>query len=374
MTWADEWWLRMSGPHRFIEKAADLLQKNGMVLLQVPKDLCWRHALRAALVEKIDEWNGGLFHEELDVRDDCGSVPNETEAGRAILDALRLEGGYRYRSGENMARFLSTNYENIFKNRLLWIKGIPDELSCKAFCNLCTQCQRGKIRIVLEDTTGFGRPRSNLQAVRYSDHVSTFDVQLLTTLVANEVHEELPQLWRQYIAVLAANLCEPDTELAVAMVENFDLCRIEPMDAMAQLIYDPQFARRGTGEHVLNRMRSDADGGTEYLKRRIWKSQLRLGLPVLEQTVSAIIQANAKIIQDALDHNVIMQYNKQVTSLENVGVGTLSYMKGSGKIYFPEAISRQIDLIHENRNRLAHRKLCTISQMEEIFSLDEYCQ
>ena len=374
MTWADEWWRRMSGPHRFIERASDLIQKNGMVLLQVPEDLCWRHTLRTAMVEKIGEWNGGLFHEELDVRDECGTVSNETEAGRAILDALRLEGGYRYRNSDNMARFLSANFENLFKNRLLWIKGIPDEQSCKAFCNLCTQCQRGKIRIVLEDTTGFGRPHSNLQAVRYFDYISSFDVQLLTTLVANATHEKLPPLWKQYIAVLSANLCEPDTELAVAMVEDFDLRSIEPMDAMVQLINDPRFLRRGTGEHVLNRMRSDTDGGAEYLKQRVWKSQLRLGLPVLEQAVSAIIQMNGKKIQDALDNNVIMQYNKRVTSLDSVGAGTLRHLKDAGYIHVSEEISRQIDLIHDNRNRLAHRKLCTISQMEDIFSFDVYCQ
>ncbi len=372
--WEEEWWRRMSGPHRFIESASDLLQKNGMVLLQVPEDLSWRYGLRAAMTDKIREWNNGIMSEELDVRDDCGTVSNETEAGRAILEKLEPKIGYRFRSSDNMPRYLCNNYENLFGNRLLWVKGIPDAESCRAFCKLCTHCQRGKIRIVLEDTTGFGRPHSNLQAVRYFDYVSAFDVQLLTTLVANATHEKLTPLWKQYIAVLAANLCEPDTELAVTMVEDYDLRSTEPLDAMAQLLNDMRFSRRGTGAHVLNRMRSDADGGAEYLKQRVWKSQLRLGLPVLEQAVSAIIQMNDKKIQDALDNNVIIQYNKRVTSLDSVGAGTLRHLKDAGYIHVSEEISRQIDLIHDNRNRLAHRKLCTISQMEDIFSFDVYCQ
>ncbi len=145
-------------------------------------------------------------------------------------------------------------------------------------------------------------------------YVSAFDVQLLSTLAANECHSELPLLRRQYIAVLAAKLCYPDTELAAARLENCDLSRAEPVEAIRQTTDHPQFSRRGAGDRVPNHLRTAPDGGEEFLSRRIWRAQLRLDLPTLEQAISAIIQSYSKEIQDALKQNNVVQYKKRVMS------------------------------------------------------------
>lgn len=375
MIWEEEWWHRMSGPQRLIEATASLLQENGTVLLRVPEDLSWRHGLRAAMEEKIREWNGGgLIVEELDVQDSCPDAATEIDAGYAVINALNpgASSGYRPGSGP-IAQYISSGQADLFTDRLLWVKGFHTEAACKAFSTLCKHCRRGKAKILLEDSTGWCSPGAGLRAAEFADHVSPFDIQLLCMIAANEIHNGLPQPWREYIALLGANLCGMDAELATAMICDHDLRAEEPMEVLRRLCDSASFERRGAASgHVLYHLRHDDDGGAGFVDHMVWKAQIQVGLPMVEQAMSGVRCRLHDELTRVLDQEEVFQYHERVIEADDVEAGTLTYLMHSGRLLVSDRELRdRIYCIRDNRNRMAHHIICSIEQMNDVFLLGE---
>lgn len=373
MIWEETWW-HMSSPQRMIETAANQLLENGTVLLRLPEDLSWRHGLRAAMEEKICEWNGeGLIFEELDIRDDCPGVSSELDAGYAVIHALKPGGSSGYRPGcGSIAQYICSEQLGLFNERVLWIKGFHNEAACKAFCALCKHVPKGKSKIILEDTTGCCKPGANLHAVNYKDYVSPFDVQLLCMVAANTARYDLSQRWREYIAVLAANLAGMDVELASALICDCDLQTELPIPLLTGLSSSEAFVRRGSSpDHVFYHLKNDVDGGRGYVNRRVWRSQMQVGLPILEYMQHLIRNELSDDLQRILEEEIITQYKDQrITDINDVEAGTMVYMMGKGFLSVPSpSLRARIRCVHENRNRIAHHEICTNEQIDDILQL-----
>ena len=99
--------------------------------------------------------------------------------------------------------------------------------------------QKKKVRIFFEDSLDTGRGRTPQNTVDYSHYVTHFDVQLLCMTATNDddrgVYRGLSLPWRQYIAVLSANLCGTDAELAVSLLTEHNLREENPLLALQSL-------------------------------------------------------------------------------------------------------------------------------------------
>ena len=224
-----------------------------MVFLRVPDDLCWRHSFRITLMDRVCDWSGEpLYFKELDIRDECPNVTNERDAGYAVLHKLlgpENAGGYRPSYGP-VSKFINEQGEKIglFEKRALWIKGLHTNEARKAFYDLCSRFQKKKARIFFEDSLETGQGRTPQNTVDYSQFVTPFDVQLLCMTATNDddrgVYRALSLPWRQYIAILSANLCGGDAELAVALLTEHNLREENPLLALQSLARSEQFAVR----------------------------------------------------------------------------------------------------------------------------------
>lgn len=375
MIWRDEWWRNLSGPRRFIEHSAELLNENGMVLLRVPQDLCWRDALRAEMEEKLRSWfSQDFLRVELDVRDDCPEVRTEQDAFYAILNVLGTRSGSAYRlSAGGISNYLNLEGPNLFAGRLLWVKGFHTQDACRAFSALCARCKRDKVRIVLEDCTGWCNPLANLKEVDYLRFVSPFDTQLLCMMTANECYSSESLLWREYLAILAANLGGFDAELATLLLEECDLRNQSPFHALNYLCQSGYLPQRGaTDVHVLYHIQNDLPGGISYVNKLLWKSQLQVGLPILERALRSTVKSLYPQLKRVLKENTILQFNEPVTDPDNLETGTLYYLMDTGKLAVPDYEMRQrIKLLRDSRNRIAHYEVSSQDQMNEVFRLED---
>ena len=152
MEWADEWWRRLSGPRKLVDETVAEMNSCGVVILRVPNDLRRRHTLRAVLENKARTRNEEIISlDELDIRDECPNVSSEDDAGHAVLRKFFGDEyiiGYRRGS---VADFINEHPE-LFNWRVLWVKGFHTRKAREAFYNLCSHCQRGKAKIILEDS------------------------------------------------------------------------------------------------------------------------------------------------------------------------------------------------------------------------------
>lgn len=372
MDWADEWWKRISGPQRFIEAAAGELKENGVILLQIPPDLCWRYCFRAALEEKVRQWFGesDWLFEELDVSLECPGAVTEEKAGYAVLEKMNQNRAHRYRPANGtIAQFLSSDQEGFFTNRVLWVKGLTPE-TCKAFCELCCHCAKKKVWIILEDSTGVGRAKARLHLVDYLQFISDFDTSLLCLMAVNQCHSRLSDLWKQYIATLSANLCGVDPELAVELISRYSLRDADPRFALLELA-EGDFSRRGQSEeHVLYHVRNDEDRGKTFVERQVWRAQLQVGLPVIEQAYAHVVKRLYGPLAGILADVEVIQYNQRVTSPSDLEVGTMVYLIASKKLTLNDtALKQRIHVMHQNRNRMAHVELCSLDDMDQVFAL-----
>ena len=274
-----------------------------------------------------------------------------------------------------VSKFINEQGEKfgLFEKRALWIKGLHTNEARKAFYDLCSRFQKKKVHIFFEDSLDTGRGRTPQNTVDYSHYVTHFDVQLLCMTATNDddrgVYRGLSLPWRQYIAVLSANLCGTDAELAVSLLTEHNLRDEEPLLALQSLADGEQFNVRGRSGHILYALRENADGGKAAVQKQIWKSQLQLCLPVLEEAWTEILQILRVDLTQILQQENIEQYKEIITRPEDFEVGTVVYLMAVGKLSIPDfELKKRIHIIHENRNRLAHCQVCTNAQIEEVFS------
>ena len=374
MNWENAWWHTLSGPQRLVRQCAEAVLDAGTVLLRVPRDLCWRQGLRAAVEEKLQEWSSAqLLFEELDAEDQCPDVRTEQDAGYAVLRALSQRGAMGYRPGSGtIAQYLSSDEAGLFRDRILWVKGLHTEDAQRAFAALCAHCRRKKVRMVLECSGDPGHVQGNLVEIRHDRYVSAFDVQLICMMAANEAYSERPLLWQRYAAMLSANLSGQDAELAVALLTECALLEEEPRELLARLSERQQFRRRGgTEDHILHHLRCDGDG--EYIKRAVWRTQLQMVMPVLEEVLRAVVEELRPALREILEREEIRSSsNERVESPRDLETGTLYYLLKAGLLPETDELTRACILcLRESRNLLAHYDVCTLEQLEELFRLSE---
>ena len=118
-SWNEFWWKNITGPHVVVTKVSEALLDNHMVVLFVPTDLPWRHAMRGtiqtAFRDRLDI--SDIVIEPIDVVDDN---PDGLEPGRFILSrfsSTTISRGYREKSRVSIQDYITA--KNVIKNRIV---------------------------------------------------------------------------------------------------------------------------------------------------------------------------------------------------------------------------------------------------------------
>lgn len=371
------WWNSITGPRRVASKVLEALKANKMVLLKVPDDLPWRHAMRGCIEQQFRETSDSydILIDSLDAVDEV----TETDPGTFLLDKYSahnedVQVGFREKRNYHIQDYLKDN--KVLNNRVIWIKGMTGD-QVKAWADFCEQYSIKALSegcFVMEVHGKLpNEAYKNIEIVSYEDYVTDYDVQSFNSVYLNETSSYGIE-WKQYLAILAATVCGSDAEFSKAFIDEGDFKHDEVKDMLYKLAESGDFARRGNdkeSQHILSYVRKKDETAIE---RRIWKAQMQILFPLIELERIKLIEKWEDNISRALQENRITQYGKQIYEPFDVELGTLDYymhkyQENSRWTYISindASDRRRIEFLHECRNILAHVGCCSTEQVVEL--------
>lgn len=150
---------------------------------------------------------------------------------------------------------------DVLRNTIVWVKGLEKEQVSKwlRFCNLCSGSAGCQGLFVLEVHEDIHLPLLEVrkaEIVSFRGCVRQYDVQQFNSFILDE-ENMIDEVWRKYIATLAASLCQTDAEVSEMYLRITDFTQEEPLDAIGKVAQE--FPRRGEdpdSDHVLSRWRA----------------------------------------------------------------------------------------------------------------------
>ena len=369
--WSQYWWKNITGAKIVVTKVARNLLYNSCVVLIVPSDLPWRQAMRSEIATMYwdESETSEIQFEEIDAEDD---YPDDSDIGAFLLKrfspSLEIQFGFRSKGKVTIQEYIKDN--EILKNKIIWIKGINGDCAKQwiEFCELYSSksVDEGLFVIEVHDISPVSC-NSNLLFVNYSDYISRYDVQLFNQIVLSDGDIQDEKL-KEYIAAVAANLCESDAEISELLIRNTDFTKENPETGIARIEESGFYYRRGKEKdsgHILALYRNKM---TAEIKHRIWISQVQTLFPIIEIERNEIIKRYEKEIESVLDRYTIIQFCDRIYNPYEVELTTLVDLLYKGLYLTSEEIER-IKFLRKCRNSLAHMKLCTPEQVTKLLKV-----
>lgn len=374
-SWEEYWWNNITGPQQLIRNVVEGLLDKKPVILKVPSDLPWRHAMRRSVEALIKERHSAFdigirFIDAVDLQID------DVDPGRFLLEQFGLreiQNGYRSRSGQTIQNYLIK--QEVLKNLVIWVKGLT-ETQAERWIRFCRdyKCKNLNHGMFVIECTQYPRGLDirTMAWVTFSDYVRQYDLQLFNSILLDSqiVYNDD---WKRYIAALASHLCVNDAEVSELYIRLCDFKQEEPVKGFEKVLDCGGFERRGADEgstHVLALCRHQ---NIKELERRIWAAQLLVLFPMIELRRIQIIAQLHDDIEKCLATGKIKQYGDVIYDPSDVEFGTLVYMMamiddyGYRMFYVSdEELRKEIHFLRDCRNTLAHGSACTASQVKQI--------
>ena len=370
----DFWWKRVAGPCEVIRKTVAALRGEKSVVLQVPQDLPWRHEMRNILREELQS-TLGTEDLSIDFLDAENELTEKYEPGKYLIDRFALHDvALHYRPGMATVQDYLLK-KKVLHNKIVWIKGIDAEDSrvWMQFCSGWHASSPSEGLFVIEDRCGEVRIPPNLVTIDYSDYVDEYSAQLFNGFALNSPKFDVYTVARKrYVASLMTSLCETDVEVAYALIEEHDLMSEDPLKAIRAVAKSDMFESRGCGstKHILGLIR----GGNEFeIRERIWATQLEILFPMIERERLRIVEKLNEDISYLIAEGRIEQHGDEVTSPEDIELGSLVHLMGSRDSNGKRAIDvtdkglrDRIFLLWKCRNHLAHHECCDMDEVSQL--------
>lgn len=365
------WWTQITGPRRLTEAISRELMINHSVIFVTHPDLPWRQEMRYSIEEQIR--NEDLSVDYIDCKDDYFGG----DIGKFLLQrfASSLEQVSYRPHKESISQYLQT--KGILSDRVIWIKGIPDNQieSWLLFCR-DYRSEKKEHGLFVVETSAFD-PQSHfpryVSVVQYFDYISKYDTQLFASIVVSL--SKIPVFLHQYITFVVGSLCITDGEVAAELIRNTDFGKIDPLDSLKVICHGNVFsASRGSVDsandsHPFFLLRKD---NMQPLIRRLWKAQVQVAFPLVEEERVAFVSKYEAAINLCLP---IIQYKSEINSPYDVELGTLVYLTRERddndlrKLYVPNVEDyHRLHFLRDMRHKLAHMRLCSPEEMTCLLS------
>ena len=334
------WWNHITKAHKFIEDLALAAVEGKSILLSLPQQVPWRETLLELVGDRLKMETPNNTFETI-------SCPQE-EVGLFLLNRYcRKERRATYRYGMTYAAFLGKCEDTVLNDRYLWISDIPKEkyeewLDFIIEYNQNVTAKTPAVFILETSDPRFAnKAKKGIKKIAFDQNIGSYDKFAFCALAATENH--CKEYLRPYLAELAALVCSEDVELCAECV-----C------AGSDFLRDP----RGVIDDITRQQyRSDGEAfqfekSGEEVERLVWETQLKNIFPVIERYRSCVIRKYRKPIQSALP--ISSPSGEKVIHPEEVEVGMLLYLAGSGALSLSTAEYEELRQFREARNKLAH--------------------
>jgi len=376
----DFWWKDIAGPQNFVKRVTEILTERHIPLLSVPADIPWRHSMRTAVVEKLNEIHPDISPNvfTIDVSDECP----ENNIGEFLLQKFAdkdVADAYRPRSGKTVQAYLTA--QEVLANKIIWVKGL-EPVHIEAWMKFCRQfkpcsLETGTFIVESRDPVPALLPEI-FQPVEFVQFVSHYDAILFNNLLMSEKEPALTNLRQGYISVAAAHLCEFDAELSEALLQDERWFQKAPQEMLQELAEEEPFSRRGErsgSRHILALLRANE---MPEIMQRLWTAQIQVLFPILELQRLWIIEQLRSQLEYIVQTKYVEQFKQRLCSPDEIELGTLVFLMakhddGDRWLYVPDdSLRNAIFKLRDCRNLLAHRhQCCSPEDVDFILSFEE---
>lgn len=373
--WSEIWTRIINGPVKFSEKIAELLGEGKNILVDIPKNLCWREEMRNAMQERIETEVADCELEIVDVREEV-----ETSPLVYLLDRCTVRTKLRHTM--NVYEFLRDGcLEEGKRNLIFWFKGIPEE-RVREFIDFLheysSKMKDGCPLLLVEARGNFKVSKtlpSRVVRMHWSDHVRPYDISSFCNILAGE-EEGIDEHYKDYLATLCSAVCVGDAELCACLMTEYaqELQEKGIEEALHLVQADGRFSARGEEEvglniseqHILYILRT---GDAEELDRRIRHAQIAVLYPILELQRENFIRRYEGNLTVFLQTEPISSYDGRILDPYDLEWGRLYYISTATNA--AQFLNREYEVtktMKEIRNDLSHLKCCTPEKVRYLLT------
>ena len=350
------WWEQVTRANSFIDKIVSAMLSEKSVVLVLPEHTPWCDRMQDAVENSLSKLNPS---KSMKVIDSPQEKVGEFMLNRYCHEEQRLQ----YRAGKSHAEFLAKCEDTVLNSLYVWVRNIPEKLLPEwvgflAEYHRNTSPERASAVFVLETSDDKMRMKSvkGVVNISYSALMNTFDAYTFCILAASDAADEIYK--KNYLAELVYSVCGEDIELCAACIRQGTRFPKDPAGVLAEILSG---ACRSDGSSFAY------DVDEMNLEKRIWKTQMKMLFPMIEDYRGEFVGRYRKQIDCQLPFR--NNSNDVVFSEpEEVEIGTLSFMAASKLISIDAKEHTRLHQFKEARNTLAHLKILSLDEVYRILS------
>lgn len=381
------WW-SMPGPSRFLSSARRALSEGVNIVLHSPSDA------KESLLDALGRSDDGidLRWEELSVQENGGALP-EVEIVRRFMPGDRIP-----KSLSDAQSVVQRLHESSrFRSRAILVKHV-DASDWPSWTDFLMRYQHECLRIPLSTRTvfcvaapycdaDFGRHREirddvALRHFEWKGQVSILDAELYASHLMSSL--SYPPLIARILAKTIAYLSGYDANMAATLATKGPNVVLHPMSFLRQYAAEREWEPLEDNNIELRNMwhagRLDFVDGSRFrhsacaalsydagafnmVRSRLWKAQIGILFPILEDMRSHFLQRT----QDGMTVPWERQTGEVVADLGDLELGDIvAQLYGTKANVWTNGTLSQLRIAHECRNDLAHLKPLAYNRICEL--------
>jgi hypothetical protein len=350
------WWRYVPHAAHFISDIADELAGGKNVLMELPAALPWADVFWETLLTRLDEYAAERVVKELP--DDTSISPGEY----VMKCFCKPDRQAAFRPSIGYGKFLADEEKSPLHQSFVIVRNLTGVRlhAWMAFMSDYASGLRGRGGGVFLMETPDQLENKGVKGVsvcRYVDRVGDYDAYVFYMLLASSLPES--RYLQQYAAELAYALSGGDTELGCACLSH---------ETYQDFLNDPIRAVKSNIDGV----RSDGgifvwDMNDEQSVRAVWKAQIRIIFPMVEEFRSRFIDRHREEIRAHLP--IRNSAKEAVTDPGDVELGSLAYMAWNNELKLKEGEESALKTCKDARNKLAHCDVLSIDLLRKVISV-----
>lgn len=353
------WWETITGPVQLVEEVITALFSQKIVLLKYSFPLPFLAQLQDTIYDHLLEKNREIQILFLDLSGYTGDVSIDFYFLKQVSESSQID---QYRSSEKVVNFLEKH--RIIQSKFIWVEGISAQYQKEwqnFFRSFPSSLLEESFLVVPWNELFYLKEAQRFQILEYRKMVHYHDTRLFCHLL---IHQSMGEKSSYYFSSVASHMSGSDGELAEFLLSNTNFYQENPITFVEQNI---ERYLQGYEEEDFDKNHLVSCINNHGLKNRVWNAQVEVLFPHIELYYRSIIKQWETDIAGYLSEYEVVQFNVVLTEPYEVELGTLHYL--SQKITtFDQTTCNHIDFLRQCRNFIAHGNLCSIAEVNRLFS------
>lgn len=346
------WWERVPNALSFVNDIVGSLVDEKSMILQHSVPLPWQASFISFVKDSVKQQNSSKTFE---------AVSGTEKPGPYLLrEFCKPEKRAQYRPSKSYADFLAESDDIVLHERYIWVT-ISSAEQLEAWTSFVSDYIKGRSKnkepaaFVLDwqGTELFSR-KKGVAYYSFDDYIGEYDRVVFSMLASSSIPGGT--FIKNYLAELAANVIGNDIELYAKCFKCYREFMVDPYDVVTSC--------------AANSLRSDGSS-FQFFKSRsevehsVWLAQIRTIYPIIEEFREDFVQKHKAAVKAQLP--ITSSYGEVYDDPNDVELGTLVYMAGSGKLTLNTKEYDKLIAFKDARNTLSHLGIIPLEKINHLF-------